>query len=159
MNNHRGGMVILLTLILALVLTIIPIPDWAKMFRPQWYTLVLIYWAMALPARIGVFAAAGLGLAVDVVTGTLLGQHAIGLAFVAYVVQQTSQRLRLFPLWQQAVIVLSLLLLERAILFWGMGVSHQPLPGLHFWIAPFVGMILWPWIYIVLRDVRRRFVT
>lgn len=158
MDNRRGGLVILASLMLAVLLTIMPIPEWARPFRPPWYSLVLIYWIMALPQRVGVGSAWLLGIAMDIMTGTLLGQHALGLSMLAYVVQQTHLRLRLFPLWQQAMVILPLLLLERALAFWGMGAAHQPLPGLDYWISPWVGMLLWPWVYILLRDLRRRFV-
>ena len=159
MDSRRGGLVIFATLMVGVLLTIMPIPEWARPYRPPWYTLILIYWVMAMPQRVGVGSAWLLGIALDIMTGTLLGQHAIGLSILAYMVHQAHLRLRLFPLWQQAMVILPLLLLERAITFWGMGVAHQPLPRLEYWISPFVGILLWPWVYILLRDVRRRFVS
>jgi rod shape-determining protein MreD len=159
MVNQRGGLVIFVTLTIGVLLTIMPIPEWARPYRPSWYILVLIYWVMALPQRVGVGHAWLLGIAMDVVTGTLLGQHSIGLSIVAFVVHQIHLRLRLFPLWQQSLMILPLLLLERGIGFWGMGVTHQPLPYLDYWLAPFVAILFWPWLYILLRDVRRRFVS
>ncbi|MCG8428625.1 MAG: rod shape-determining protein MreD [Chromatiales bacterium] len=153
----RGSLVIFITFVVALLLTVIPLPDWAQMFRPQWYTLVLIYWTLALPERIGVGTGWLLGIALDVLTGTLLGQHALSLALIAFVTYQMHQRIRLFPLWQQSLTVLVLLLIERMISMWVMGVASQPPASLLYWAAPLVGMFLWPWVYIILRDLRRKF--
>ncbi len=82
-SSRNGGIVIILTLLMALILTILPLPDWAQMLRPQWYTLVLIYWVLALPLRVGVGIGWLVGIQVDVMTGTLLGQHALSLALIA----------------------------------------------------------------------------
>ena len=153
----RGGLVILFTFVIALLLTLLPLPGWADDYRPQWYTLVLIYWALATPHKVGVGVGWLIGVAVDVITGTLFGQHALGLSLVAFVTLKVHQRVRLFPLWQQAVTVLLLLLLEKLVSLWVVGAIAQPMPGLWFWAPPLVGMVLWPWVYIVLRDLRRKF--
>ncbi len=154
---RSGTGIIFATIIVALLLSILPLPEWARAMRPQWYTLALIYWSLALPQRVGVGVGWLIGIAVDIMTGTLLGQHAISLALIAYITLEMHLRIRLFPLWQQALTVLTLLLLEKLLSLWVMGSVSTPTPPLTFWIPPFVGMLLWPWIYIVLRDIRRRF--
>jgi len=154
---RHGTSVIITTFIVALLLSILPLPDWAQEMRPQWYTLALIYWCLALPQRVGVGVGWLVGIIVDVMTGTLLGQHALALALVAFIVVEIHQRVRLFPLWQQALTVLVLLLVEKLLSLWVMGAVSTPTPPLTFWIPPLVGMFLWPWVYIVLRDLRRRF--
>ena len=141
----------------ALLLTLLPLPEWARPFRPPWHTLVLIYWCLAVPQRVGVGAGWVLGIIVDVTTNTLLGQHAMALAIVAFIAVKLHQQTRLFPLWQQAVGVLLLLLLEQALAVLVMGAIHRPPPVLTDWAPPLIGMLLWPWVYIILRDLRRRF--
>ncbi|OOZ37790.1 rod shape-determining protein MreD [Solemya velesiana gill symbiont] len=153
----RGGIVIALTILVALLLTILPLPEWAQPFRPQWHTLVLIYWTLALPQRVGVAIGWMIGLSIDVMTGTLLGQHALSLSLIAFLTYKMHQRVRLFPLWQQSLTVLVLLLLEKLLSLWVMGVADRPTPPLLYWAPPLVGMFLWPWVYIILRDLRRKF--
>ena len=77
--RHKGGWVILLSFMLALLLDIIPLPLWVDRFRPDWPALILIYWSMALPHRVGIGSAWVLGLLVDAAKGTLIGQHALAL--------------------------------------------------------------------------------
>ncbi len=155
--RHQNGVVILILFLIALVLTVMPLPDWTRDFRPQWVTLMLIYWCMALPQRVGVGTAWTLGVFEDVLTGTLLGQHALGLSVTAFLTLRLHQRIRIFPLWQQSLSVFVLLLVEHLLSLWVIGATGQPTPSLWYWMPALVGAFLWPWFYIVLRDVRRRF--
>ncbi len=155
--RQQGTLTILTSFLLALVLTILPLPDLAQSFRPQWVALVLIYWCLALPERVGIGIGWGCGIVLDVMTGTLLGQHALGLSLVAFLTLKLHQRTRLFPLWQQALTVLVLLLVERLLFLWVLGAAGQATPSLWYWAPPFVGMLLWPWLYIIMRDTQRRF--
>jgi len=157
LTPRQGGLIILLSFLLALILTLLPLPEWARLYRPPWHTLILIYWVMATPHRVGVGIGWLTGIAVDVMTGTLLGQHALALSLVAYITQKMHQRLRLFPLWQQSLTILILMLIEKLLALWVMGATSRPAPSLLFWAPPLVGMLLWPWIYIILRDIRRKF--
>lgn len=118
--------------------------------------MTLIFWALVLPERVGVLWAFGIGLVLDVATGTLLGHHALGLSIVVYVAAELHARIRIFPLWQQSLFVWLLLVLERLLSLWILGATGQPLPSLTYWGSTLVGLILWPWLSIVLRDLARR---
>ena len=146
-----------LTIFVAFMLTIIPLPDWAIEFRPDWVTLVLVYWAMALPARVGVTIAWFAGLMLDVSHGAILGQNALGLVLVIYIVHIQHQRLRVASLVQQAIVIFFLLLLKQLIVLWVSGIAgHAPDTWL-FFMPCLSGALLWPWIYIIMRDLRRKF--
>lgn len=153
----QGGGVIAATLMLAMFLALLPMPLAVQDFRPPWVALTLIYWCLALPQRVGVGWAWVCGFVLDVVTGTLFGQHALGLSVVAFLVVQLHQRIRIFPLLQQSLTVLVLLLVDRLLFLWVLGATGQPTPTLWYWVPACTGAVLWPWVYIVLRDVRRRF--
>lgn len=157
-SRHRQSLfIILLTFLASLIITLIPLPDLVRPFRPPWYTLALIYWAMAQPERIGIGYGWMLGLIVDVMTGSLPGQHALTLSLVAYIVVKLHTQIRVFPLWQQSFTVMILLFLEPLIATWAMGISHQPPPPMLYWTTPVIGMLLWPWVFILLRNTRRRY--
>ena len=83
-NKHHGGWIILGTLVLAALFTVLPLPDWLEAYRPEWVALVVIYWVVALPDRIGLFSAWIAGFFMDVLEGSLLGLNALALALVAY---------------------------------------------------------------------------
>lgn len=149
--------IIALSLVIALMLTALPLPEWAANWRPAWVAMVLIYWCMALPERVGIGVSWMLGLLLDVQQGTVLGQHALGLAIVAYITIKSHQRLRVFPLFQQALVVCGYILLFQFIVLWIKGMLGIPPRHWSYWMPAFSSMLLWPWIFIVLRDVRRKF--
>ncbi len=147
----------LVTIIVAFMLAIMPLPDWMVEFRPDWVTLVLIYWAMALPTRIGVTMAWLAGLLLDVSYGTLMGQHAIGMVLVIYVIHLQHQRLRVASLLQQAIVIFFLLLLKQLLTLWVNGMlGHAPDSWTYF-MPTITSTLLWPWVYLILRDLRRKF--
>lgn len=156
-SPRNGTGVILITLGAALILTILPLPQWADEFRPQWMALTLIYWALALPTRVGISWAWGVGLVLDIITGTVLGQHALSLSVPVYLVLELHRRIRVFPTLQQTMSVWVLLLVERLLSLWIHGATGQPTPTLAYWIPTFVGMLLWPWVSILLGNLSRRF--
>ncbi|MGD1982757.1 MAG: rod shape-determining protein MreD [Chromatiaceae bacterium] len=157
MSSGRGYLVIVITVVVGMLLTILPIPEWARPYRPQWVTLVLIYWAIALPHRVGVGSGFTAGIILDVLTGTLLGQHALGLSVVTFIAIQLHQRIRVFPFWQQSLGVLVLLLVEHLLALWVVGATRGVAPGLSYWLVPVIGALLWPWVFVTLRKTRRHF--
>lgn len=156
-GGGSGRLVIFATVCVALLLTILPIPEWARPLRPQWVTLVLLYWTIALPHRVGVGTGFVVGIVLDVLTGTLLGHHALGLSVVLFIAIQLHQRIRLFPLWQQSLGVLMLLVVQHLLALWVIGATRGEAPGLGYWMVPVIGALLWPWMFVTLRTLRRHF--
>jgi len=156
-HHRRGGWIIMLTFIAALMLTILPLPDWAIMLRPEWVAMVLIYWCMALPGRVGVGVGWLSGLLLDVLGGTVLGQHALGLALVAFLTLKLYQRIRVFPVWQQSLSVFAFILANQIIVIWIMGIIGNSQYDWSYWLPSITSMLLWPWVFIFLRNTRRRF--
>ena len=149
-------LVIYLSLLVALVLMILPLPDWVQIYRPNWIALTLIYWSMALPKRVGLWFAFFTGIILDTSLGTLLGQHTLALVIIIVINLNFYQRIRVLGLAQQAIYVFVLLLIEQVVVAWVEGVLGRPTPLLAFFGAPFVGMLIWPWVFVVLRDIRRK---
>jgi rod shape-determining protein MreD len=155
-EQHHAGWIIVLSFIAAFMLTAMPLPDWAISWRPAWVAMVLIYWCMALPDRVGIGTAWMLGLLLDVQQGTVLGQNALGFALIAWITLKSYQRVRVFPLPQQAIVVCGYLLLLQFINLWIRGMMGVPPEHWTFWMAAFTSMLLWPWLFIILRDLRRK---
>jgi len=148
---------IIFSFIIALLLTIVPFPAWADMFRPEWVARTLTYWCMALPQRVGVGSGWFMGLLLDVVTGSLLGQHALGLSVIAFLALKLHQRMRIFPMWQQALTVLLFIALYRLLLLWVNGIIGQPVQAWPYWLPLLTSTAIWPLMFTTLRSVRRNF--
>ena len=156
-RHHHGGWVIVLSLILAFMLTAMPLPEWAIQWRPAWVPLVMIYWCMALPDRVGIGISWTMGLLLDVQQGTVLGQNAMALAVIAFITIKSYQRLRVFPLYQQALLVFIYIMIFQLIVLWIKVMMGIPPQTWTFWLPAFTSMLLWPWLFIVLRDLRRKY--
>jgi len=149
-------LVIYLTLLVALVLMILPLPDWVQIYRPNWMALVMIYWSMALPKRVGLWFAFFSGIILDTSLGTLLGQHTLALVLIIAINVNFYQRIRVLALAQQSIYVFVLLLINQVVVAWVEGFLGRSTPLLAFFGAPFIGMLIWPWVFVVLRDIRRK---
>ena len=155
--SRHGVWLIAATFLVALVLTALPMPAWAALWRPAWIALVLVYWCMAVPARTGVLVGWIMGLLLDVMSGTLLGQHALAMSVVAYIAHRTHRRVRVLPLWQQGISIFGLIFVYQSLVLWINGIQGIPVAAPAYWASPLVSMVLWPWVFVVLRDLRRKY--
>jgi rod shape-determining protein MreD len=144
------------SIVIALMLAISPMPDWAESFRPDWVVLTLIYWTMTFPLRYSIGSAWIAGLVLDVAHGTLLGQHALALSLVIYVCVKFHLQLRQFPLLQLSATVFAMLALYRFILFWVNGVAGVSAPAVVYWGPVLSGAVIWPLLVQILGIVRQR---
>ncbi len=152
----RGRWVILISFVVALVLTAIPLPDWAAPFRPDWIGLVLIYWCMAAPRLVGVGTGWLAGLIVDVMQGSLLGQNALAKSVVAFLAVTFHLRVRMFPLWQQALAVFLLMAVNQVLVVLVKGIIGEYTVAWIYGMPAVSSMLIWPWLFIIMRDIRRR---
>ncbi len=127
-SSRLRYLVIYASLVVALILMILPLPDWAQMYRPNWIALVLIYWSMALPNRVGLWFAFFSGIILDTSLGTLLGQHTLALVVVIFFNLNFYQRIRVLALAQQALYVFLLLLINQVVVAWVEGILGRPTP-------------------------------
>lgn len=150
--------IILLSFSIAYLLAIVPFPEWAMIYRPEWVPMVLIYWAMALPYRVGIGSAWIVGLLLDILEGSVLGLNAMSLVILAYVTISLHQRLRMFSSLQQSGLVLALVGLNLMLCNWLQIVTGQSIPSsLMFLMAALSSAVIWPSLFQLLRHVRRSF--
>lgn len=154
-RHLRGATIIALSFLVAFALTALPLPAWAQAWRPAWVAMVLVYWCMALPERIGVLTAWLAGVLLDVLVGTTLGQHALGLAVIAGITVFYHKRLRVFSLLQQAVVCGAMLVLHVTLLRIVDRFAGVPL-NTSSYLTVITTTALWPWVFVLLRDVRRK---
>jgi rod shape-determining protein MreD len=152
-RRDRAG-VIIVTLVVAIVLTLVSLPPALDALRPYWVALVLIYWCLETQGLITLGIAFSIGLLLDLLTGSLLGLHALSLVILVYLVTRFRARLRFFPTWQQALSVFALLLNDRIILLWIVSLRGDPLPSLGFWWPPIVGTLMWLPVFLLIDRFR-----
>lgn len=139
-----------LSLLAALLLQLLELPDFAAAARPMWLPLILSYWALTEPRVSVLFGGFVVGLACDVLFGSALGQHALGLVVVAYLVTRLRSIFALFPLWQATLALIPTWLLYTFIMFWIDGAtSHQANLWLR-WLPVLSTALFWPLIYTIM---------
>lgn len=155
--KKQGGVVILITIITALLLTQLPLPAVISAYQPEWVILVLIYWSMALPERVGVGIAWFTGLLLDVLRDALLGQYALAFALTVFITLRLYQRIRNFPLRQQVISVFILMLIHTGLVVWIKALAGANVDFLMALIPALSSSLFWPLIYFVLRNIRRTY--
>ncbi len=148
---------IALTFVVAFALTVAPLGESLAWFRPYWVGMILIYWCIESPSEVGMGTAFFIGLALDLTTGTLAGQHALSLVIIAYIVGRFRLRMRFFPLWQQALAVCAVLLNDRLIYTWVHALAGNGMADWRVIWAPLVALFIWPWVFLALDLARQRF--
>ena len=154
--RSRNLWVIWVSFALALLLSVAPMPAFMETGRPLWLALFLTAWTLALPHRVGMTTAWVLGLAADVLYGTLLGQNALILTFITFLVLSLHQRLRMFPMWQQSLVLLVVFGIAQLVQLWLNALTGNRPPTLLFILPALVSALLWPWVYTALRIIRQR---
>jgi rod shape-determining protein MreD len=144
-----------LSLAATLALASVPLPDSVAPLRPDWVAVVLLYWSLMAPRQFSLLTAFWMGIALDTLTGALLGQNALALLLVVYLAEKFHLRLRVFPVSQLAFTVLVLLGLYEFVLFWIDGMAGRTVPLIERWLPPLTGTLVWFLMYVFL-DRRER---
>ncbi|QBG36612.1 rod shape-determining protein MreD [Litorilituus sediminis] len=156
MFSHNG-IIIVFTLLIALMASIMPMPLSVDAFRPDWVLIVLVYWCLALPNKINIITAWFMGFILDVLLGSVLGVHAAAMALSVYIVVVNFQKIRNFSVWQQALIIGVLAALYHLLVFWLQRFLTDAVFLTSYLYPVITSVILWPWVFLLLRRVRRHF--
>lgn len=155
-GKAQGGWTIILTLVIGAILGIVPMPPWLELWRPEWVALILIYWVIALPHKVGMISAWLVGFMVDVLEGSLLGLNAMALTLLAWIALSLYQRMRMFTPLQQSITILMLIGVQQLLMFWVLTATGQNTPrDLAFVNAAFSSALIWPVLFPLLRYWRR----
>lgn len=156
-EGSHGYWLIVTSFLVAYVLAVLPMPLWLMWARPEWVALILIYWAIALPHRVGILTALALGVMLDALEGAVLGQNAFSLLVVAMLCQTLYQRLRVFSVLQQAGTVFILIGINQLVCQWVQNLEGVGGPSLLFLLPAVSSALLWPVVLHVLRRLRRQY--
>ena len=144
------------TVIIALILAVLPLPRWMDIARPYLLLLLVIYWSLSAPRIAGLMFAWLCGMAIDLLKGTTLGQHALAFLVVSVLTHKFQLRIRIFPLSQQTMTVLILLLIYEALVWYTDGVLGYPVTTWARWIPVLTSTLLWPVVVGILDTWNRR---
>ncbi|WP_442683368.1 rod shape-determining protein MreD [Stenotrophomonas sp. JC08] len=151
---RNRGWVLPASFTLALLFGLLPLPELLLPLRPYWLALVLAYWVIETPDRVGLGFAFCIGLLADLMFGGILGDQALRLVVMAFILQRFRARIRFFPLSQQALAMGGLLFNDRVIDAAIHLLAGERLLPWSYWWAPLLGMALWVPLYLLLDALR-----
>ena len=144
MQARFSWLAVLVSFLAAAILEVLGLPDILLKFRPEWLVITLIYWQLRYPDKIGISTAILLGLMMDVISGMTFGTHVL-----AYSVLSVHQRLKMFPVIQQSVIVFFLVGIQLMVVYLLSMALQGSQSGLSYlWLA-FTSAIAWPLVLIL----------
>jgi rod shape-determining protein MreD len=150
----RGAM--LFTALIALILTVLPLPTYLALVRPMFLVLTVLYWSIASPRAGGIALGFFSGLLLDVFQSPILGAHALALTCITYVAVREHQKIRSKPAFQQSLIVFAVLMAYETILFGIDGWTHHAVTNPLRWVHTLSGAILWAPVAAVLNATNDR---
>jgi len=147
---------LILSLTAALLMSILPLPDVLQPWRPEWLTLVLLFWVMHAPDWVGLWFGMMLGLLLDVLLASPLGLHASALVIVIYVARMTQRWSGVFSVRQTTVLVLLLILLGRLMTYAILSFRGEQPADLSFFLPALASALIWPTVLLSLRRWTQR---
>jgi rod shape-determining protein MreD len=145
-----------LSALVALALAVVPLPAVLDAFRPDFLVLVVFYWCIESPRAGGLGLAFASGLALDVIQGVVLGQHALALTLMGAWATHLRLRIRVFSVLSQCLTIFALLTGYQFVLFWVDGATGNPVTTFSRWLAPLIGALLWPLLVSSMGKVHER---
>lgn len=153
---RSSGLILVLAVLLAYLLTLLPLPGALIYGKPFWLGLLVIWLTLERPQSGTLGFAFAVGLGADLLLGTWFGEHAFRLVVIAFIVRRFRARLRFFPLWQQGLAAAALLLNDRIVIWMLRSFDSAVVPDPAYWLPALTGALLWPLLVIVLDDLRQR---
>lgn len=149
-SSLTGTLPIVVSIFIAMVLVVMKLPQSFEAWRPDWVGVVVIAWAIFVPRVCGPVFGMLAGLAVDVLMGESLGVYALIYAMLAYMANVINFKMKMFKLFQQALVVFGLTLMARFLLVFLVEVNTEIFTDWLYWAPLIVNMIIWPWVYLVI---------
>ncbi len=143
-ENRIRRLPMALSTLVALALAVLPLPSALDVLRQDFLVLVVFYWSIESPRAGGLALAFIAGLALDVIKGVVLGQHALALTLMAAWAMHLRLRLRVFSVLSQSLTIFALLTGYQFVLFWVDGATGNPVTSFGRWLAPVIGAAIWP---------------
>jgi rod shape-determining protein MreD len=132
------------TLFVAMLVNLLPLTGWVLALRPDFVALVLLYWGIYQPRKVGFLPAFMLGLAMDVADGSLFGQHALAYSVMMFAAIALHRRVSMFDMRHQILHVLPILLVMQLIVLGVRQAAGGEFPGWWYFLSSITGAVLWP---------------
>ena len=163
--NTKNRLFIYAALFIALTIDAFNFSNGFQFIKPSAVLLVLVYWNMALPDKVGITTALFFGILIDFLEGSLLGIHPILYVFITYLCQRFFYQFRVIPFWQQSFLIFIICFLSKLVLvlsYLSNDLGKSNISDSSYLLTAFIYGIIsafaWPFVYFICRNFRRRFI-
>ncbi|MDB4512209.1 rod shape-determining protein MreD [Arenicella sp.] len=155
-SNFKIFWAVALSALVALALMIVPLPQSLFYFWPDWIALVVVYWALYTPEKVGPLVGFVIGVLLEVLFVRKFGVEGLGLATLAFMVNHANQQLSVLSIWQQTIVITMFVALFKLITGWLYGLVGDFTITFEYWYSILGDMFVWPFISILLHELRRK---
>lgn len=152
----RESIFLFVSLCMAFILQYLPLSDFMSWFVPQWVLMVFIFWQMQRPTLINFWWIWPIGLLLDAQNANFLGTSVVGLAGILYFLQLIYQRLKVFNVAQQTLVVFLLICSFQLVTYWSVIVVDDLSKPLSLWLPALVSALVWPWLFLLLSSMSQK---
>lgn len=157
MARRRNPFIALpLSLFLAFVLAVLPLPQGLSYWRPEFVTIVLVFWVLNAPNIVGIWFAFFVGLLLDVLFASTFGVHTLVLAMVAWLARLSWRWVTVFSVWQTSGLVFGLVLASLVVKRVLLGIVAVPPDSALYWLPALTSALVWPSVMVSLRSYSQR---
>jgi rod shape-determining protein MreD len=150
-QNKNIYLRIFTSLLLAALLTSMPLPKFLHWLWPQWLLLVMMFWIINFPDRVGFGAAFGIGLLLDTLSGSMLGEHGLALIIITYFLIKFNNKIAFSRISAQSIMIFMLIFLYLALLYWIHGMIKNLPATPNYWLSSIISALIWPSISLLMR--------
>ncbi len=144
---------ILLSIFIALILSIVHLPSALQTWRPEWVALAIIHWAILFPRESNYLVAWTSGLLLDALWGNILGQHALGFVIVLFITIRMSERITPKTLFQYFFLVFIALGSYLLVNLWILGLTKDKPSDWSYWFPLLSSLLIWPFVHGLLNQL------
>lgn len=145
-----------LSFFLAFVLAVLPLPQGLSYWRPEFVTMVLLFWVLNAPNVVGVWFAFFVGLLLDVLFATPFGVNAMVLALLAWLSRLSWRWVTVFSVWQTSGLVLGVVFVGLVVKRVLLGIVAVAPDSLLYWLPALSSALVWPTVMVSLRRFSQR---
>lgn len=152
----RESIFLFVSICMAFILQYLPLSDFMSWFVPQWVLMVFIFWQMQRPTLINFWWIWPIGLLLDAQNANFLGTSVVGLAGILYFLQLIYQRLKVFNVAQQTLVIFLLICSFQLVTYWSVIVVDDMSKPLSLWLPALVSALVWPWLFLLLSSMSQK---
>jgi rod shape-determining protein MreD len=149
---------IFVSFFLAAIFSAIKLPKILEIVWPQWIILVLIFWVLTLPNRVSFGLTFVIGLLLDTLSGSILGEHALALVLPIYLIIKFNNKITFNKAGGQMFLIFLLIIIYQAVLYWIHSIAKNNVAITStYWLSSITSALVWPLLIIPLEKYARFF--